>query len=67
MNYRPVPSFTFENPTMNKAFMRIVFCGVPSLCVVGASLFAGVLPIGLILGGCLFGLGWQVTKDDDHA
>lgn len=52
---------------MNKAFMRIVFCGVPSLCVVGASLFAGVLPIGLILGGCLFGLGWQVTKDDDHA
>lgn len=48
---------------MNKYVARLLFCGFPALCVFAVASLLFHWSMGLIFGGCLFGLGWDVTKD----
>ena len=50
---------------MSRLAARLFFCGVPAVAIAacGTALHPS---IGLVLGGCAFGLGWQVTAPCRH-
>lgn len=48
---------------LKKTLARLFFCGAPAFAVFAAATFAMNYAVGVIFACCVFGLGWDVTKE----